>query len=448
MAFHYQFKQSMLARAVARIGCAALLMHAGAASAIGLMDAYQAALEHDAQYRSAYFANEGGKENKKLGLSNLLPNIGASYSASKNHTDITQAGQITHPIYTSRSEQISLRQALFNLEALARYKQGVAQTNASAAQFDSQKQEVALRLVGAYVELLFKNDQFALAQAERDKYAEQKKVNDRLFEKGEGTRTDSIETQARLDVAESQLLDAKDAQVNAADTLASMIGTEVTQVDGLLEDFRVLPQDQRSFEEWKSIALANNPDVLAQVYGIEYAKQEVNKARSGHFPKLDFVASYSKSTSDTINTIDQDSVQRSIGVQLNIPLFAGGSVNAQTRQAVAGREKAREDLQAQIDKIVIGLHKEYNSLQSSAARIGALVKTVKSGELLLTATEQSIKGGVRINLDLLNAQSQLYTSKRDLAQARYGYLLSILRVRAAAGMLTASDVHDLAAYFR
>lgn len=448
MASVFTFKPTSLVKALAKVGCAALLMHGGSASALSLMQAYQAALDNDAQYRAAYFANQAGQENKKLGLSNLLPNVSASYSASKNHTDIEEGTSIRHPIYTSRSESIQLRQALFNLDALARYKQGVAQSNASSAQFASQQQEVALRLVGAYVELLFKNDQTLLAQAERDKYLEQKKVNDRMFQKGEGTRTDMLETQARLDLAEAQLLEAQDAEATTRDTLATIIGGEVTSVDHLTSDFRVLPQDKRSFEEWKRIALDSNPDVRAQTFGVEIAKQEVNKARAGHFPKLDFIATYSKSTSDTINTINQDSTQRSIGVQLNIPLYAGGAVNASNRQAVANREKAREDLQAQIDKIVINLHKEYNSLTSSVARIDALVKTVESGNLLITATEQSIKGGVRINLDLLNAQSQLFASKRDLAQARYNYMLSILRLRAAAGLLTAADVQELSAYFR
>ena len=165
-------------------------------------------------------------------------------------------------------------------------------------------------------------------------------------------------------------------------------------------------------------------------------------------PRLDFVASYSKADSETLNTYNQDSTNRSVGIQLTVPLYAGGAVSASTRQASANLERAKAELQLRTDKVMIELRKQYAAALSSVARIQALDKAVSSGELLITATEQSIKGGVRINLDLLNARQQLYTSQRDQAQARYTYLLSLLKLRAAAGELGPDDVRQVAAYFR
>jgi protease secretion system outer membrane protein len=196
------------------------------------------------------------------------------------------------------------------------------------------------------------------------------------------------------------------------------------------------------------MALRQNPELLAQTTALEVAKQEILKARAGHAPRLDFVASYSKNASETINTYNQDSTVRAIGIQLNVPLYSGGSVNATSRQAVAGLERSRADLQAKTDKALIEVSKQFSAVQSGIAKVNALNRAVESSNLLIKATEQSIKGGVRINLDLLNAQQQLFTTRRDLAQARYAYLMASLRLRAAAGALDVNDVSRTASYFR
>lgn len=436
-----------LKRAAFAVG-AALLLHGSAASALNLVQAYDAALKNDPAYRSAFYAAEAGKENRILGRSNLLPSVSASYSANKANSDI-EVGRSKRPEdYISRTQVVQVRQPLFNVDAYARYKQGIAQTNYSDAQFASQAQEVILRVTGAYFEVLFALDKLALAKVERDTYVEQKNVNDLLFRKGEGTRTDMIETQARLDLAEAQLLEAQDAVTQTKDTLAGIIGAEVGELDQLRPDFRAVPGDMLGFDTWKKIALETNPDVKAATFAVEIARQEVLKARAGHAPRLDFVAAYQKSTSDTVTTIGYQTTTKSIGIQLNVPLYSGGSVNASSRQAVANRERASADLETQVDKVLLELRKDYNQMISSVPRIDALIKAVDSARLLVTATEQSIKGGVRINLDLLNAQRQLYTAQRDLAQARYGYMLASLRLRAAAGTLAPEDVRLLAAHFQ
>lgn len=437
--------------------CAGLLVGAGVqnASAITLMQAYEAALSNDPTFLSAVQDSNAGKEYINLGRSNLLPQLSASYSASKVHADLTQPNfftakpDTTHPVYLSHSSTVQVRQPLFSLDAYARYKQGVAQTNYSDAQFSGKTQEMILRVSGAYIDALFASEQVALAQAQRDTLIEQRKVNDRLFEKGEGTKTDMLETQARLDLAEAQLLEALDNQRNATANLSSLIGRgDVGELDRLKPDFRIAPLPDGGFDELKQIALARNPDIQAQTFAVEAAKQEVTKARSGHTPRIDLVASYSKSNADTLNTYTQESTSRAVGFQVNIPLYSGGAVSAQSRQAIAGLEKAKSDLQARADKVVLDLRKDYSTVVSSASRIRALDKAVASAQLLVTATEQSIKGGVRINLDLLNAKQQLYSSQRDLAQARYSYLNSMLKVKSEIGNLGASDVREIAGYFQ
>lgn len=431
----------------------ALTLHATPSAALGLMQAYQLALQNDPAYRSAFYAGEAGKENRILGRANLLPQLAASYNASQNRTTVTQLntqiGDYTYPRdYIARTQAVQLRQPVLNLDALARFRQGKAQSDYAVAQFESQQQEVVIRVVSGYLDVLFKGDLLRLAEAQRDALDEQRKVNDRLFKAGEGTSTDMLETQARLDSAEAAILEARDMLTGARETLATVIGRDPGVLDELVPDFQVRAADTVSFEAWRNIALDRNPDIKTQQANVAVAREEVNKANAGHSPKIDFVAVYSRSSSDTLTTYDQDTIARSIGVQINIPLYSGGSVNAQARQAVANQEKARADLQQQKDKVLLELRKDYDALLSSRARIDALLKSVSSSELLIKATEKSVQGGVRINLDVLNARQQLYLSKRDLAQARYNYLLNTLRMRAAVGTLSSDDVREIAPYFR
>jgi protease secretion system outer membrane protein len=437
-----------IAKLNVKVLAAAALLYCGSASALSLVEAYDKARINDPVYRAAFYTSEGGKENRILGRSNLLPNVSANYNASKNRTDIQSGANLVHPKYNSKAANISLRQSIFNLDGYARYKQGMAQSNASAAQFEAEEQQLILRVVGAYIEALFTDEQAALAEAQRNMYVEQNKVNARLFAKGEGTRTDMLETQARLDLSEAQLIEAKDSQLAARTTLAAIIGDEVKSLDRLGEGFRVRPADKAGFDTWKAAALERNPVLKAQLYGVEIARQEVLKARAGHAPRLDFVATYARNDSETINTLNQETTVRSLGVQLNIPLYSGGSVNAASRQAVANQERVKAERDGKTSQVLLDLRKDYDLVASSVARIEALVKAVDSAKLLMKATEQSIKGGVRINLDLLNAQEQLFKAQRDLAQARFSYLLGSLRLRAGSGALSSDDVRDVASNFR
>jgi protease secretion system outer membrane protein len=424
----------------------------GSAYALSLTEAYEAALQNDPTYRVAVHENEAGREYKALGRASLLPTLSVSYSRNKNRTDITQPNFLgqqttTHPAYTSSSGQASLRQPLINFEGFARYKQGVAQADYSDAVFSVRSQELVVRVVNAYGDAQFAEEQLRLVQAQRDALAEQKRANDRMFEKGEGTKTDMLETQARFDLAEAQVLEAQDNLTTARNTLAAIIGMDVTGLDPLSDDFRVKPMQPSSFDEWKRIAMEKNPDIAASQYAVQITRQEVNKARAGHAPRLDLIGTYGKSDSDTLSTRNQDATVRSVGMQVVVPLYSGGYVNASIRQARANYERSKADLDSRTKQVMVELRKQYSLALSSAARIEAGMKAVSSASMLVEATRQSIKGGVRVNLDLLNAEQQLYTAKRDLSQSRYNYLLAYLRLRSAAGILGKQDLYDLAGYF-
>lgn len=430
---------------------AALFFQAGIVSALGLMEAYEAALQNDLTYRAAFFDNQAGQQFKEIGISNLLPNVSANYAVNRNNADITTkrltVEDTEHRSYKSVVGSIQLRQPLVNLDSIARYRQGVAQTKYSDAQFAARKQELMVRLVGTFAAAKYAEDQLALAIAQQDAFAEQRRANDRMFIKGEGTKTDMLETQAKFDLAEAQVLEARDNLTNARNALASMVGMEITVLDSLSEDFQVQPMQPESFEEWKAIAQEQNPEIVALRYAVESAQQEVNKNRAGHAPRLDAVASVSHNSSDTTNTFNQTADIRSLGLQLTIPLYSGGSVSALTSQAMSNQEKAQAELDNKINQVLIELRKQYNLILSSKLRIAALVKSVRSAQLLVIATQKSVQGGIRTNFNVLDAQQQLFEAKRDLALARYSYLLSYLRLRSTAGTVAIGDLQNIASYF-
>lgn len=426
----------------------AAVLAAGNAGAVSLQQAYEAALKNDPAYRMGYYANEAAKENRILGRSQLLPSVSASFSGSKNVLD-REIGQRTIPEkYISRSSTVQLRQPLLNMEAVQRYRQGKVQTQQGAEQFEADTNEVAVRVVSAYLDALFADDQLALARVQRDAFAENQKVNQRLFEKGEGTKTDMLETQARLEVAEAQLIEAQDLAVAQREVLEGIIGGPVGTLDRLSDDFRVGELVKGPFEEWSKRAIDNSNELAAARLAVENARLEIGRQKAGHLPRVDFVATYNKGDSDSLTTIDQQNLNRSLGVQVNIPLYAGGAVNAQTRQAAANYERARADLDARTDRLLVEVRRAHSQAQSSMRKVDALAKAVESARLLMKATEQSIKGGVRINLDLLNAQQQLFTSQRDLAQARYAYLVAVMRLRAYTSNIGPQEIREIAAYFR
>lgn len=416
-------------------------------SAIGLMQAYEAALQNDPTFQAAVYENEAGQQFKTIGRSSLLPVLSGTYTTNYNEGDLTRNSITQHLSYRSESGVIQLRQPVVNLEAFARYKQGLAKASLSEAEFSLRNQDLIVRLASAYLEARYAEDQLELTVSQMNSYAEQRQANDRLFEKGEGTKTEMLETQARFDLAEAQVIESRDSLTHARNVLASIVGEEVTVLNPLLDDFRAKPMHLTSFAEWEAIALEQNPEIASQRHAVEVANQEIKKQRAGHAPRIDLIASVNKSKSDNIIFFGLDTFTRSVGVQVNVPIYAGGMVSAMTSQAASNYEKSKAELESKTNQVLIELRKQFNLTLSTARRIDALVKSVNSRNILLDATRKSVIGGMRTNIDTLNAQQQLFEAKLDLAQARYNYLLSYLRLRKAAGTININDLQDVESYF-
>ncbi|MDH1265898.1 TolC family outer membrane protein [Pseudomonas sp. GD03944] len=430
-----------------------LLTGASHAAALDLRDAYALALRHDPTFHAALAERDAGVEAKALGRAALLPKLSYSYNNARNNSEVTQSTPIGDVVnqrdYRSYASTLSLQQPLFDYAAWAEYRHGEAQALLADERLRGRSQELLVRLFNAYSEALFAGDQIELVRAQRRAYAEQLTLNQRLFDGGEGTRTDLLETRARLDLARAQEIEAADSLDAALRTLQAMVGEPlaIDDLTPLSAGFQVQPLQPTRFDNWRDLALANNPDLAAARHALDAAGHAVTRSRAGHLPTLSAYASTGRSSSSSESTYNQKYDTDSIGIQISVPLFAGGSVSAATRQAVAERERISYELDATTADTLNQLRRQFNLCASSAAKMRAYELAVESASTLIEATQRSVTGGERVNLDVLNAEQQLHGARRDLAEARYGYLRAWLQLRYLAGLLQASDLDALAGYF-
>lgn len=434
---------------ISALVCTILFSQAGHIHAMSLLDAYEAALQHDPTYRSALHENEAGQMAEAIGLASLLPNLSITHAQSTSTGTITQTGVAgTRPLdFDSQVSTLSLRQPLINMEAVVGYRIGKAQADSSRAKFTGRSQQLVVRLVEAYVETLLAQDHVKLAETQLDSLSELKRVNERMLQKGEGTTTDVLETQSKHAIAQARVIEANDELEVAKLKLEAIVGQKITQLDRLSDMFSSNAIRLQDYDNWHALALERNAELVTQRHAVVSGKEEIRKSHAGHAPRLDLVASLTRNKAGSFITQDRDVSLATVGIEVNFPLYAGGRVNAITAQAKANHARAEADLDAITDKVLVELRKQYNLLLSGVKRIESLQLAVKSAELLVDATQKSIRGGIRINLNLLDAQQQLHTARRDLAQARYNYLLAYLRLQLAAGTLVLDDLRNVTSYF-
>ena len=430
--------------------CGLLMACAGPVQAMGLLEAYDLAIRNDPTFQAAIEERAAGEENRALGRSALLPTLSWNYNNSRNESEVTQASTRTDRDYRSYAATLTLQQPLLDYEAYARFRQGAAQALFSDERFRSKSQYLAVRVLSAYSQALLAQERIELSRAQKRAFAERLQLNQRLLEGGEGTRTDVLETQARLSMAVAEEIEAQDNQDAALRELEAMLGEplQVEQLAPLVAHFVILPLEPQRFESWRELALANNPELASQHHALTSAEYEVERKRAGHLPKLSLYASSRQTSSDSESTYNQKYDTNSVGIQLTVPLFAGGSVSASTRQAARQLSQAQYELDAQTASTLVDLRKQYNLNSSAAAKVRAYEMAVASAGALVQATQKSVSGGERVNLDVLDAEQQLFSARRDLAEARYAYLLARVQLRYYAGVLNEGDLRQVAGYFR
>ena len=420
------------------------------AIAQGLMDFYKDALENDPKYQSALHERKAGKEFELIGKAGLLPSVSTSLNYSANQVEDRKTFGTSQPNlnYDSKSAVLSARQPIFNWDAWQRFHGGRFQSSFSDAKLASDKQDLILRLATAYLDALLAEDQLRLSTVQLEAYTENRILNQQLFEKGAGTLTDVLETAARFELANAGVLEAQNNVTYLRTELSVIVGKQPGALLSLAGKLPALHLEPTTLDDWENLSLENNPEVLLQRFTVEFQMTEAERLRGGHLPRIDLVASISRSTADSLATYSQESTLKALGFQLSLPLYNGGGVSAQVRQAISRVSSGQADLVAIQKKTISDVRKYFNLLNSTYKKINAIERAEMAASETIKATRRSVTGGYRVNLDVLMAIQQLYQVEKDLSEARHAYLMTYLRLHAAAGVLNEDVLSKISVYFR
>ena len=418
-------------------------------AALNLSQAYRAALEQDATFNAAEAAAAGRRERLPQARAQLLPNVSVNASRYRNDLETTQPGFGGVPVhseqqYNSSSRALMIRQPLYRPFNVADYRQAKALVAEANATLEKELQNVAVRVSGAYLEALLAQDELALVLAQKQAYATQLEAARKRFAGGAGVRTDIDEAQARVDLTIAQELEARqnlDYTRRQLQVLVNVPVAALAPVDPAR--LRATAPDPGRLQDWVDRAEQVSPELRALRAQREAAGFEIEKARAGHKPTLDAIAQWSVSDSDNVTRVDTRYNNKSIGVQLNVPLYAGGYVDSQVRQALAERERVEQVLEATRRDLSLRVEKEYRGLTEGTARIAALEQAVRSAETMVQSNRRSFEAGSRTLVDILNAEQQRVSAMRDLANARYLYMVSRVRLRALAGEANEQAVEEV-----
>jgi outer membrane protein len=420
---------------------------AAPAQAQSLLELYQAARDHDAAYQSARAQNDAAKYRAEQARAGLLPTAGVSATRSETMQGNTASTPSRREFGTANGS-VTLSQPLYRPANLAAFEQGKRQADAAQAQLTTASQDLIIRVSQAYFDVLSAQDTLAFVQAQKVAVGEQLASARRNFEVGTATITDTREAQARFDLVQAQEIAAEnDLRVRklALDTVTGRTNAKPQPLASPLTLPEPAPADVNT---WVQQAEEASPTIAQARLGLEVARLETDKAKAGHLPTLDLSASrgvtHNLGGSTTVNANSRFAATQ-VGVTLNIPLFAGFSTQNRIRETLSLEEKAQADLDNARRTVAQATRTAYFGLVSGAGQVRALEAAEASSQSALDANRLGYQVGVRINIDVLNSQSQLFQTKRDLAVARYNVLMGQLKLRQANGSLKPEDVTQISA---
>jgi outer membrane protein len=412
------------------------------AQAQSLSELYQAASGYDATYQAAksqYEANLARAEQAKAGL---YPTVGLNASVNTTHSDVSKPVANTNRNFGSQSATINATQPLYRPANKATAAQGELQATQAKSALVTAEQDLIIRVTQAYFDVLASQDSLTFVKAQKAAVSEQLAAAKRNFEVGTSTITDSREAQARFDLVIAQEIAAEnDLRVKriALDQLVGNTGTAPKPLAVPVKLPDLLPSD---VNVWVSQAQDQHPSIKANQLAVDIAKLETEKAQAGDKPTVDATASYGLNygSGSANSRLNSESKNATIGITLNYPIFAGYATQNRIKETLQLEDKARNDLEATKRTIAQATRTAYFGVLSGIGQAKALEAAETSSQSALDANKLGYQVGVRINIDVLNSQSQLFQTKRDLARARYDVLVGGLRLRQANGTLKAEDL--------
>lgn len=433
-----------------RLRSASVLLAVGFAlhgnlQAQSLLELVQATTSYDAPWQAALAEYEASQRRSDQARAALLPSVGVGAELSRSHTRL-------HPLdarhsASTHSTALTASQALYRPGERIQWSQSKLAAEQSQTRLDTAAQDLILRVAQAYFDVLAAQDALAVVQAQKAAITEQLAFAQRNFEVGNATITDTREAQAQFDLATAQEISALNTLQVRQLTLEQVTGVTAARPAPLVADASLPRMDEHDVITWVSRAQEQQPQIRQALLAVDIARLETQRAETGHLPTVDLNArlSHSENPNGTITapTPGTRTQQGSVGVQLNLPLFAGFAVQNRVRETLALEKQASAQLQQARRQTVQNTQTAFFNLQSGLSQITALQAAEASSLSALEANQLGYQVGVRINIDVLNAQSQLYQTRRDLAQARYQVLLGHLQLEHAAGTLDMDSVRRI-----
>jgi outer membrane protein len=417
------------------------------AAAEDLMQVFRDAQVYDATYAAAKRSLEAGKEKGPQGLALLLPTLGLSANATRSRTEVEFRDPSASALNSIRSPDqagytLTFTQPVFRYQNWIQYDQGQAQVKQAEATYANAYQDLITRVAQAYFDVLASQDTLTLVRAQKEAIAEQLEQAKRNFEVGTATITDTHEAQARYDLSGAQEIAAANDLEAKRRVLQLITGKEYAELKPLRADIKMPPPNPNDMESWAELAGKQGYAVQVGEAGLQIAQLEAKRNRAAHLPTLDFFATYGQSgasaTSDS--NLARNTDQSVIGLQLAMPLYQGGGLSSRDRESAALALKARDDLDNARRTAVLTERQIYLSVINGIAQVAALEQALVSSTSALDSNKLGYEVGVRINIDVLNAQQQVFSTKRDLALARYNTLINHLRLKAGAATLREEDL--------
>ena len=415
----------------------------GTAHAEDLLQVYRDSLTSDPVYQSAHAQYEASIEALPQARSGYLPVLTGAASAFRNDVQFENVQSLA---YNTTTYAVTLSQPVFRLQnwiAIGEAKQQVVQAEAALASAGS---DLILRVAQAYFDVLLAQDNVALSESQMAAISEQLAQAKRNFEVGTATIVDTLEAQARYDQAAAQEISDKNNLEVKRRALQQLLGKVPEHLSPLKDPLVLAPPQPNDIEAWVRTAQDTSFTVVSAKAADEIAREEVNRQKAGHLPTLDLTGSYSKGYNPTISNaaiVGPRTTNSAIGLTLSIPFYEGGLIQSRVRQAIANRDKADQDLESTVRTVAQSVRQNYLNVTSGIAQVQALERALTSTQSQLDSTILGRDVGVRTSVDVLNAQQQVYQTRRDLQQARYNYVLNTLRLKAAAGQLAESDVESV-----
>jgi outer membrane protein len=431
---------------------ATFLVASGWAQAADLLETFRAAQANDPVFAAARATQQAGQEKLPQGRSLLMPSINLNANTTYNDQNVQYGAALqsvppafavifpSESRFNSHSYGVSLVQPLFRQQYWLVYTESELQAAQAELQLKIAEQDLMLRVAQAYFDVLIAQDSVQLVNAQKTAISEQHAQAKRNFEVGTATITDTLEAQARYDLTGAQEIAAQNNLEIKRSALQQLINATPGDLTPLGKEFKLEVPQPANMEKWVDEAQLNNLQLAIAQASAEIAEKEVARNRGGHYPTVDIMANYSRNTNVGSLILGTESTNKTIGLQLNMPLFQGGVVNSKWREAEANRERARQELENGRRNVAQQARQAYLGVVSGVAQVQALQQALTSSESVLEASKLGQEVGVRTNLDVLNAQQQLFSTRRDLYQAQYDYLLSQLRLKQAVGSLGEEDL--------